>query len=202
MAVTAAVVGAVATVGGSAIQAKAQKKGRKAQQLANAASFAQQEKANQVQQEGIETQNRLQQKQADISNQRNRVRSIREARIKRGQIAAGAQNAGVSGSSGAIGGASSISSQLTSNLGFGDQQLQIARDLGDNNVATQGALGDINVNLASIATTNSANQAKAQEGAALGAAIGGLGSSIFSAGGGFKTIFGAKQPNPGFTFNG
>ena len=219
------------------------------QARANVETFRLQEQSNTVQQAGLAENNRLKQRQANISAQRQIVGSIRAARIQNAQIEQGAVNSGTQGSSGQLGAKGSITSQLAANLGYGNRQLGIARELGANEERTQGLLGQLNVDVANIATQNSLNQIentnnqalidadliskrgqtvldnsyaqsaaqtrgarataqaqsrvnKAQAQGSMASTIGGLGSSIFSAGGGFKTIFGARQPNPGFTLNG
>jgi len=181
----------------------AQREAQVAQQTANDAAYAQREKANKIQQNALAEQNKLEKRKANVLAQRSRVQSIREARIKRGQLVQGAALSGTQGSSGEIGASSSISSQLTGNLAFGNTMTGIATEMGQNNLDTQGALGDVNLALSGISNTNSAAQAssqtaqaKASSDGATASAIGGLGSSIFNAAGGFKTIFSAGQPKP------
>lgn len=221
----------------------------KQQAQANIETFRLQEQSNTVQQAGLAENNRLKQRQANISAQRQIVGSIRAARIQNAQIEQGAVNSGTQGSSGQLGAKGSITSQLAANLGYGNKQLDIARGLGANEERTQGLLGQLNVDVANIATQNSLNQIentnnqalidadliskrgqtaldnsyaqsaaetrgararaqaqsqvnKARAQANMASTIGGLGSSIFTTGGGFGTIFKPTQPNPGFKYDG
>ena len=64
---------------------------------------------------------RAQRRQDQIRQRRERIQRIREARIRRAQIENNAAASGAQGSSGAIGGASSISSQLGGEISFLDQ---------------------------------------------------------------------------------
>lgn len=128
-----------------------------------------------------------QQNADELKQARERRQQIREARIRMGTAAQNAANQGVSASSGAIGGQGSIATQLSSNLGFLDQ------------------VGNLN----KVTTSNNylANKYKAK--ADTYGNIANLGMTIFSAGGGFNTIFGGvndffkgptditeKLPNP------
>lgn len=115
-----------------------------------------------------------QQNADDLRQARERRQQIREARIRAGQAAQNAANQGASTSSSALGGQASIATQLSSNLSFLDQQ-------GGLNKQTTAA------NLAA----NKAN-ASAQ---AFGS-VANLGSTIFSAAGGFQTIFGDNGQQP------
>jgi hypothetical protein len=137
-----------------------------------------QKNAQRIQQQSIERENEIRQREADRQTQRARVKAIREARIRRGALSAYAGSTGTLGSSGALGAAGSISSQLTSGLASGAAERDSARELGDLNVATGAALSRENINIASAKSSMNT-----------WGAIGGFGSSIFDAGGGFKTIF-------------
>ena len=96
----AAVIGAVATVGGTVMQYNAQKK-------AAAASKRQQ----------------------DLSTTRSNRQAIREAQLRRAQaVAAGAAVGGLGGSAMA-GGLSSLGSQLGSGLGFSSQMSGLSADI-------------------------------------------------------------------------
>lgn len=57
----------------------------------------------------------------DVQTARERRRAIREARVQRADIEAGAQATGVAGASGAITGAGTVGTQLAANLSFLDQ---------------------------------------------------------------------------------
>ena len=104
-------------------------------------------------------QRRLQQLQAT----RQKQQQIREARIRRGQVANIAGQTGTGLSSAALGAEGSIQSQLATNLSFLDQSLGIAQ-------------------------TISKQQSKAQT----FGAVAGLGGQVFSAVGGTKAIKDSK----------
>ena len=182
MAFASAVVGLVGSVYSQNQQKKAAKKSRQSQ-----------ERVNQTQIDAQEKQNAIQQKQADLKTQRARVKSIREARIARGRIAAYGANTGTTGSSGVLGSSGSINSQLGGNFDYGNQQRGLASEASANNLATSKAIGVEN-NI----------QARAQGDASTWGAVGGVASTIFSQAGGFNTIFNppAQRPNPGFSYNG
>ena len=96
----AAVIGAVATVGGTVMQYKAQKK-------AAAASRRQQ----------------------DLSTQRSNRQSIREAQLQRAQAIAAGASMGALGGSALAGGLGSLGSQLSSELGFSSQMSGLSADI-------------------------------------------------------------------------
>ncbi len=96
----AAVIGAVATVGGTVMQYKAQKK-------AAAASRRQQ----------------------DLSTQRSNRQSIREAQLARAQAIAAGASMGALGGSALAGGLGSLGSQLGSGLGFSSQMSGLSADI-------------------------------------------------------------------------
>lgn len=96
----AAVIGAVATVGGTVMQYKAQKK-------AAAASRRQQ----------------------DLSTQRSNRQSIREAQLQRAQAIAAGASMGALGGSALAGGLGSLGSQLGSGLGFSSQMSGLSADI-------------------------------------------------------------------------
>lgn len=96
----AAVIGAVATVGGTVMQMKAQKK-------AAAASRRQQ----------------------DLSTQRSNRQSIREAQLQRAQAVAAGASMGALGGSALAGGLGSLGSQLGSGLGFSSQMSGLSADI-------------------------------------------------------------------------
>ena len=142
-----------------------------------------QKNAQRIQQEATEKENKIRQREADAVTHRARVQSIRQGRIRRGALSAYAGASGTQGSSGAIGAGASISSQLSGGLAFGAGQRERGEELGNLNVATGAALSRENINIAS-----------AQSSSNTWGAIGGIGSTIFSDAGGFKTIF--KTPAP------
>lgn len=61
---------------------------------------------------------RVQSRMADIEAQRQRQQQVREARIKRAQLAAGAQASGVENTSSLAGAQSGLQTELASNLSF------------------------------------------------------------------------------------
>lgn len=105
IAVVAAVVGIGAAVGGTVMQMSAASKQKKAMRRAADAQHEQ---------------NRIEAAKAAVMNQRERIQQVREARIRRASVIAGAGNAGIGvtgGSSGVEGAKSSIQSNLGYNLG-------------------------------------------------------------------------------------
>jgi len=92
---------------------------------ASAYGIAQQRKQAKAAKKISEQQNRL----AELSNRNERIRAIRDARIKRAQMAAIAGSAGVMGSSGFQGGASSLASQLATNIGWQGTQLGVSQNI-------------------------------------------------------------------------
>jgi len=116
-----------------------------------------------------------QQRIADLKASRERVRAVREARVKRGMLAARAAGGGVSGASGAQAGQQGVISQLSGNLAFS----QKVQDFGQQ------------------ASLYNQNAADAQESSAKWGAIGGFGQSMFSAAGGFSTIAGGMGSTGG-----
>lgn len=102
-------------------------------------------------------QNRISQRKADMRAARDRVSLVRKARIARAQIEATAENTGGSGGSGVAGGASSIGSQVASNLGFVNR------------------VGDLNTQI----TESRDREADALSRAARSEAIGGVADSVF-----------------------
>lgn len=96
----AAVIGAVATVGGTVMQYNAQKK-------ASAAA----------------------KKQQDLSTQRSNRQAIREAQLARAQAIAAGASMGALGSSALSGGIASLGAQLGSGLGFSSQMSSLSADI-------------------------------------------------------------------------
>ena len=62
----------------------------------------------------------------ELTKQRERLQAVREARIRRAEVASAAEQQGASGSSGAVGAQASIGTQLQSNLGFIESQANYA----------------------------------------------------------------------------
>ena len=101
----------------------------------------------------------IEQRQADIRAQRERVRSVREARIKRATAAQAAQRSRVAITSGAVGGAAGLGTQLAAGLSFLDVTQQLARQqsifsqreaIATSRAATYGAAYDVGVQATSI----------------------------------------------------
>lgn len=102
MGIETIVLAAVAAVGTAASYSAQKKQAKEAKKAAKA-----QEKAR-----------KAQQVRDDLSARRTRRKQIMEAQRKRAQIIAQGEAAGVSGSSGVVGGAGSINTQLAANTGF------------------------------------------------------------------------------------
>jgi hypothetical protein len=96
----AAVIGAVATVGGTIMAYSAQKKAAKAAQ-----------------------------RQQELSTQRSNRQSIREAQLKRAQAIAAGASMGALGGSALAGGLGSLGAQLGSGLGFSSQMSSLSADI-------------------------------------------------------------------------
>lgn len=128
------------------------------------------ERAAQAQREQAALENR----RADIQNARQLRASIRQARIARAAMLNVGASVGTMGSSGVLGGTASIRAQQDANTGFFGQM----EGINDAVTGTQVRQADAAV---------AAGQAQGQ--AAVGGALGNVGGSIFSAAGGFKTIF-------------
>lgn len=160
----AAVVGAVIGVASLAQQRKAQKAAEKA---------AKQKAANQ---QGVVE---VKKQQNDVSARQDRIKQAREARIRRARIiaATGNEGLGFNGTSGSVGGTSSVSSQAANNIGNINQDVGFANRISVFNQGAADAQGSYNSAQASNAQWQS---------------IGNVGSSIFEAGGGWQTIFGGN----------
>lgn len=116
----------------------------------------------------------LENRRAEIQNTRALRQAVRQSRIARATVTNLGANIGTSGSSGVIGGAASIGSQAAANQGYFS------------------AMQDINTGVTSSQINQSTLMAESggiQGDAAMGGAFAGLGQSIFSGAGGFKTIF-------------
>lgn len=96
----AAVIGAVATVGGTVMQYSAQKKAAKAAK-----------------------------RQQDLSTTRSNRQAIREAQLQRAQAIAAGASMGAIGGSALAGGLGSLGSQLGSGLGFSSQMSGLSADI-------------------------------------------------------------------------
>lgn len=156
---TLAMVGLAVSAVGAAVQYSA---GQDAKKASGRQAQAQREQAA------------LEQQRADINNARQLRASLRQARIARGTVVNAGAIAGTSQSSGVIGGASSLVSQSGANVDYYNQ------------------MGDLNTGVMNTQVEQANAQqdmGEAQGTAALGGALGGLGSSIFSGAGGYKTIF-------------
>lgn len=147
----------------------------------------------------------LEQRRADIQNNRTARDAIRAARIARARLVNSAANAGTVMSTAVRGGAGSVMSQLYSELGYFGQ----LQELNQASYLTQLVESDANVSaskasakaqiaqgrgaaaLAVAQGTGSAQQAVGNANVNRAAALGQLGGTIFAAGGGYKTIFGA-----------
>lgn len=119
----------------------------------------------------------LEQRRADIQNARNLRAEIRQSRIAAASIRNQGANAGTFGSSGVLGGISSVGAQHASNVGNFNQNTEI------NSAVFGTQVQQANANLAF---------ADAQADGAMWGAIGGLGGTVFQGAGGFKTIFSTK----------
>lgn len=100
--VTAAVIGAAATV----------------------ATYQQQRKSAKAQARA----QRAQQRQADIANARERRAAIRNARVQRASVESQAATTGIVGSSGVEGSLANITSETNSNISFLDQSQQLSSE--------------------------------------------------------------------------
>ena len=112
----AAVIGAVATVGGTVMQYSAQKKAAKAAQ-----------------------------RQQNLSTQRSNRQAIREAQLARAQAIAAGASMGALGGSALAGGLGSLGAQLGSGLGFSSQMSSLSNDINkfQQRAATWGAIAGI-----------------------------------------------------------
>jgi len=83
-----------------------------------------------------------QQKQQDLSYQRQQRQAIREAQIRRAQGVSSAQGFGVGSTSLAYGGVSSIASQTGSALGYGSQMSGLSSNIVNMGIAANAANAD------------------------------------------------------------
>src|SRR5690606_9104730 len=99
-----------------------------------------------------------------------RRQQLREERVRRGRVMQSAANTGVAGSSGELGALGALATNLNTNIGANLGMLQSAQNISGYSQNAATAMGQ-------------ANQAGAN--ASLWNQVSGIGSSIFSAGGGF-----------------
>lgn len=113
---TLAIIGAVASVGGTIASLSAQKKAA-----------------------------RLQQEQQTLATRRSQREAVREAQIRRAQTMSAGQALGVAGGSGVAGGVSSLGSQLGSALGFSSQMSGLSKQIGiaQSRASTAGAVANL-----------------------------------------------------------
>lgn len=156
---TAAVIGAVIGVAGAVQSSEAQSQANRQAKKSQKA----QEQAG-YEQKALQAQQAAQEKRAQI----------REERVKRAKVLQASENTGVAGSSGEAGAIGSLSTNLASNLGFNKGQIDGA-----------GRISALNQQASDFM---SASQNKINEANTWGA-VQGLGTSIFSAAGGFNTLF-------------
>lgn len=119
-----------------------------------------------------------QQRGASVAAQRERIKTVREARIARANVLAGGMGMGFgSDTSGIVGATSSIQSQMGSNIGYINQQETFAAQASEANRQAAG-----------FTSQAIGHQAKAQQ----WQAIGSLASSAFGAQGGWARVFGGN----------
>lgn len=141
------------------------------------ASYTQQRKASRNQQRAADEQQKVQNEQRAAQAQQaaaERRRQVREARVRRAQIIASAENTGTSGSSGAMGALSNISTNLGANIGV---------NVGS--IAAAGRVSGFNQNALNFQSAAAQNQ----QNASLFGQVSNFGTSIFQQSGGFSTIF-------------
>lgn len=112
----AAVIGAVASVGGTIATVNAQKRA-----------------------------SRLQQQQQTLATRQSQRQAIREAQIRRAQTMSSAQALGAVGGSAVAGGTASLGSQLGSALGFSSQMSGLSKQIGvaQSRASTAGAIAGL-----------------------------------------------------------
>lgn len=162
--VVAAVITAAATVYSS-------------QQSAKAGKAAREGAKQQAEQQRLASE--AQGRQAAVEAQRERIRQAREARITRGRIIAATEGTGIdSSSSGAAGAVGSTLAQAGYNIGNINQAQTFAQEA-----------SAANQRFAEIGADTAATVSRYQAQAGYGQAVGSIASSIFSAGGGYSSIF-------------
>lgn len=132
------------------------------------------EDASYAQAEEQRKQTAISRRMADIKNIREQRDLVRRSRIQRAAVINAAANTGTAASSGAAGAVSSIGSQTASNLGYFSTVKE-----------NQGSIFESQSREAGFVQA----QGQAQRNAAIASSIGNLSSSIFTASGGFKTLF-------------
>lgn len=171
-----AMLGMAVSIGGMAMQYSAQRSAAKA---ANNAAMAGMMQAQEMRRQG-----ELEQKRADINNARSLRAAIRNSRIARATVVNAGANAGTLTSSGVMGGTASIASQDAANRGYFGQMTDINEDV----YASQGEQYKWQMYEGQARMAAGSAQGRAS----MGGAIAGVGQSIFSAGGGFHSMFGGK----------
>lgn len=142
-------------------------------------SAAKKQAANQqAQAEEMRQQAQLEDKRAEIQNTRALRTAVRQSRIARAIVTNIGANVGTSGSSGVQGGVASIGAQTAANQGY----FSAMQGINTGVTASQQVQGGLYAQAGDI-----------QGDAAIGGAFTGLGSTIFSSAGGFKTIFDATK---------
>lgn len=119
-----------------------------------------------------------------------RRQQLREERIKRARLIQSGQNSGVAGSSGVAGAAGNLQTQLQTNIGFNQGQIQNASNISQFSQNSADFLSSANN---SVAEANQWGQAAS------------AGMNIFKATGGFQSIFSkTAEPtaDPGYTYYG
>ena len=98
---------------------------------------------------------RTKQKRADLQTHRERIKQVRQARIKRAQATAQASGGEGTGGSGLIGFNQNVTNQLSNNLSFLDQNQQLSASISNSNIRAAGATTDANI-FSSVANVSSA----------------------------------------------
>lgn len=117
-----------------------------------------------------------------ISARRERLSAIRETRIKRASMEARGEALGVSGSSGVLGGVSSLESQLGSNIAFSETTAAFGQSIGQNML-----------NASRIQTQNTIDAAQSSANIGMAKAVGSIAGSMAD----YSALGGATNTNPG-----
>ena len=121
---------------------------------------------------------------SEVDAQRERVKQVREGRIRSAQVisSTGNEGLGFAGTSGNVGATSSIVSQVGNNIGNINQNMGFASEISNYNIAAgqAGAAG-------------AEAQARGTANAAMWQSLGSVSDSIFQAKGGWTTIFGGNK---------
>jgi len=110
---------------------------------------------------------------SDVKAARERAKLVREQRIKRAQMVAQGEALGGAGGSAMAGGTGSLTTRTAGELGFS----QVTQDTGTRIFASNQRISGLNVDISN-----------AQAQSALWGAVGGIGSGMFNAGGGWQTV--------------